>query len=758
MAALVAVPIGIQQVTPDSDDVVYVDAAAAPDGGDGSANDPFGSLQRAVNAAPNGATIQLAPGTYHEAVQVYRKEVHIVGEEGVVLDGAAPLDGWTADSDDYSVAWTPFERVGAPFVVDAKPEAGWPEQVFVDGEELTEVTSRDAVADDSFFVDTDARKLIIGVDPASHNVEVSQLGYGLYLNKADKSSVSDITVKRYATPRSNMAAIRAYSNNVTLTGLTVEDNSHIGISAIGHDVTVSSSTIQRSGYIGVHGHRADRLVVEKNAIVDNNFDGYNSYHAAAGMKVTTSLNIRVDSNVVTGNDSPGLWTDLQVRDSDFINNVVTDNGRSGIEIELSLGIVVAGNTVTHNQQRGVWILESSDADVWNNVIVENGRELWVEDGPRADIVGVRFHNNIMGGVAGAQAIMLVDDWTAARSTVDMQVSGDHNAYWAPKGAPRYLSRLAEWPDPLLLSTTLAEHQQNSGFDANSLSSHEDEDPFLNLNEAGTPLSPRVAEALGFEAGKEVGIGTNFEVAESVYVPQDLSVEAGDDSLTATWSRPVGGTAPAEYVLWVNGEEVATVEDTTATVDAEAGTRYVQVQAVAADGRRSVRSVPEQAEVGSGTPSTTVSPREVPDTTTTTVPETTTTVTTVPETTTTTTTVPETTTTTTTEPDTTTTTTEPDSTVTPTTVTPAPTATRVYTPSRLLVGDIGVLVAAWDPPTGGATPAEYAIWVNNAEVARVAGTTARLDVGANSVAYVQIQAIAADGTRGAKTAPVKFPED
>ncbi len=115
--------------------IVHVSTAGS-DSSDGSSQSPVRTVKRAVQLARAGDTVQIRTGTYHEEVHVYAKQVHIEAAPGadVVFDGARPVAGWSRVNNGWAAQWnTDFSRAGAPHTTAERPEAGWPEQFFIDG-------------------------------------------------------------------------------------------------------------------------------------------------------------------------------------------------------------------------------------------------------------------------------------------------------------------------------------------------------------------------------------------------------------------------------------------------------------------------------------------------------------------------------------------------------------------------------------------------------------------------------------------------
>jgi parallel beta-helix repeat protein len=473
----------VAQVSAANIATVHVDPTGR-DNGLGTTSDPVRTIGRAVQLADHGATVSIAGGTYREQVQVYAKEVHLVAASGekVVLDGAVVISGWgPSGAGRWSAPWSSaFDRAAAPFTTPDNPAAGWPEQLFLDGVALTQVTSVDDVGSGRFFHDRNAGQMTIGDSPTGHLVEGSDLNWGLYLNRADGSTVTGLVVQRFATRTKDMAAVRAYSDDLTLDTVTVVDNARIGISVIGDRVDLNDVTTIRNGHLGIHGHQSVDLTISRATVRENNRVGFDAHHSAGGIKITESAAVVVETSIVSSNGGPGIWTDLSVTDAVVRSNTVTDNARSGIEIELSSRVVVIDNTIRRNDEAGVWVLESSSVEVWHNAVYDNVRDVWVEDGPRSDVNDVTIFNNLLGGdtrVDAAVAVLNVDDWTEQRSGTDMGVRAGSNRFWLLPNRSTAVSRWSQWPNPLAVSSSIDEHRAVTGQDGGSDVVVSSTDPF-----------------------------------------------------------------------------------------------------------------------------------------------------------------------------------------------------------------------------------------------------------------------------------------
>lgn len=492
------------------------------DGADGTLDRPVQTLRHAVWRARSGDAIVLRGGVYRENVQIYGKSLDISSAAGerAVFDGATVLTGWQESDDAWFVdGWTrQFPAQRAAPVAAGNPVAGYPDQVFIDGRPLVQVLLRSDVDDGTFFHDTARDRVYIGDDPTEALIEASTKSWALYLNDADGSALTDITVRRFATPSAQLAAIRVHSDDVHVSGVISELNAAAGLSAMGDRITIIDSRFSDNGYLGVHAHLATTLVVQDSAIVGNNKAGFDAKHSAGGLKITTSSGVTIRNNDVSRNAGPGIWTDLSVTSSTISFNRVEGNGRSGIELELSSDLSVVSNVVLGNGEAGIWVLESTDVELAHNGIYGNLREIRVLEGPRRQISNISIFNNVLGNSRGGRALVQVDDWTHQRSADDMNVRFAGNAYWLPAtSSVAAISEWGDWPVRNHLNRTLAAHQRVSGEDDGAIVSTAAANPFVANDDEGDDRAPStirrgvavvgwMATELGVPSGSRLPVG------------------------------------------------------------------------------------------------------------------------------------------------------------------------------------------------------------------------------------------------------------
>ena len=436
---LIAVPALAAPVT-----TIHVSQASGSDTNDGSAERPFATLGAALKAAPSGATIEVASGTYREGELSTSKKLTITAGKGqqVSLNGADIVTDWSDNGDGtYSSARSDFVRFSHVSTVNANPAiegmAAYPEQVFVDGQELTQVADRSEVGPGTFWVnDPDPVTLVnpqnnrqgyhvkphtgvsyvLGDNPAGHTVEVVQHHRSLTLG-GEGSVFNGFTVEKYSPLQQwdykdpeigtltggvmffvgakNVSVTNntfQYSAMGTALGLTNADGS-----------TVSGNTITHNGGVGFGINRSSDISVEYNTWSMNNQAGFivdncGAFCTIGDTKITHVDGVRYafnthdysqagynhnDPNVDSPRRLIGVWFDEGVINSEIVGNHFINVGKSAIFDEVSSGNIIASNIV-ENSFEGI-VLSGTDSDkIFNNTIVDTLSPMVIREDTRYD--------------------------------------------------------------------------------------------------------------------------------------------------------------------------------------------------------------------------------------------------------------------------------------------------------------------------------------------------------------------------------------
>lgn len=334
---------------------------------------PGEPIQAAVERAGVGAVFCIAAGR-HRAQSVAPKDGQgFFGEPGAVMDGAVVATAFRPDGTawigtDHLLAVTPLGACQPRFPACRLPEAAW-----LDGQPLARVLARNELGPGRFFIDAD-RRLVVADDPRRHLIEVSTTPYAFLGNGAREVTVANLVVERYANPAQRGAIYSQHDRRAA--GWTVAHNlvwlnSGLGILA-GAGARILANRVERNGQLGVSASYEGGLV-EGNEIDGNNTRGFDPAWEAGGLKAAVTTGLVLRGNDVHHNHGPGLWCDIECRDTRYEGNRVTYNDGAGLFHEISYKAVISRNIAAFNGAKDqVWF--------WGaNILVAASQDVVVED-------------------------------------------------------------------------------------------------------------------------------------------------------------------------------------------------------------------------------------------------------------------------------------------------------------------------------------------------------------------------------------------
>lgn len=458
--------------------------------GTGTLTNPYASVQTAMSKAASGTTIVLRGGTYHESIEVpfyKRLVIQSYPNEAVWFDGASTITDWRASGSawytpwdyafDHKVSFTTGQDQTSWWVDPAYPAAGYPEQVWINGVAQTQVTSASKVAAGKFFVDTSAKRLILGSNPSGKKIEASTLQKAITVHGAG-STLRGFGVRRYATTVCQFGAVSVEVSSVTLENMVIRENSTIGIYSWGNSATFKNITVNNNGLMGIGIGKSSGLLVENSDVSFNNSERFNEEPVAGGLKVQRVSDSKFLNNLIEGNvDSNGLWFDVGSSNNLVAGNSFIKNGTDGLEVEISDTFWIVNNQSIGNGWSGMRFFDSSYIEAWNNTVVANSRWSFriMQDDGRADQWGtpyitntVNLRNNVVA-FANSSCPMVVLDSTNKRTGEQMKVSLKGNAYHrASASAPSTFMCWAAGSSGLTQYTSLASFSKATGQDSQSL--------------------------------------------------------------------------------------------------------------------------------------------------------------------------------------------------------------------------------------------------------------------------------------------------
>ena len=345
---------------------------------------PASDLEALAAANSAGTIFCLAPGVYRIAHEIKPNDgQQFIGTgPGVVITGGTRLTSFTQTGTTWTASGTtttPAIDPGSGFADYLYAQAPYADDVTIDGAHLEKVgvmsggrlygSPAAAVGPGQYFVDYDTGAVVLGSDPAGHDVEMATATNG-FRGGADGVVLRDLTLQLFTNDGVDMEADAA--------GWTID---HVDVSAahdtgikLSDDAVLTKSSSTESGRYGVNAHGSN-ITVDGIDVSGSDAARYYSASggcvAAGGSKFVKTVGLVLRNSDFHDNRCPGIWFDVDTYDSTVENNVSVRNEGDGIRFEVSHKAVVRGNTSSSNGGRGIYISCTQDVDVSGNTTAGN---------------------------------------------------------------------------------------------------------------------------------------------------------------------------------------------------------------------------------------------------------------------------------------------------------------------------------------------------------------------------------------------------
>ena len=314
----------------------------------------------------------------------------IVKGPEATLSGSEVYTDWESEGGNvYSHPWehdwgftarptSPYEEVD--------PMIARKECVFNDGRLLRQVRSRDALREDSFYVNEKRNRLFIDVSNLGA-VEVCERAKLWQTNRTKNLRVEGLTFQHAASPWDEAAVyVRDFQ---TFDGVTAKWNSQTGVHMHGEGMVIRNSRMNDNGFSGLTGYGVKNSLVENSEWSRNNWRGdwWDHYTWDTGNKTLHVRGLTLRGNIIRDNKSSGWWCDTNCKDVDFYGNTVEGNWENGLFLELSQGPFRVYNNVFRNNKYDVTCSTVDNCLITNNVmagvlrVVQSERVIRRSDSP-----------------------------------------------------------------------------------------------------------------------------------------------------------------------------------------------------------------------------------------------------------------------------------------------------------------------------------------------------------------------------------------
>jgi parallel beta-helix repeat protein len=494
---------------------LYVSATGS-DSGPGTLAAPFRTLQHAISVAASGATIVLRAGEYNEADIVPAGKgltIENYPHEAAYLDGATHVNsGWVQTGStwtmpnwtvqfDNSVSDSPTPPVDGSYVFEGpqNPLANHVDQIWIDGVRQQLVASSAAVGLGQFYADYANHDLVLGTNPAGHDVKASNKVTGLYVYGAS-STIRGIGIRDYADSLDQYGAIViSGASGVTVSDLVVSENATFGLYySRSPNGVIDHITADANGMLGMASYQSDNLTVTGVQADANNTHNFNQAPESGGYKICASRNITITDSQFDTNTGPGLWFDMSDYNAIVTNSDLDTNTGHGLSFEISSKLMFVNNRVLGNGGVGLKLNDANGISLYNNTVSGSGSyDVWaVQDSRVASNLSVFGHdlrqqqpdptvtwiegsilaeNNVFGDTK-SNVVFDVQDNALNRTAAQMGLTLDSNVYARPNvNSPSWL---VAWPtgatNPAVYTSVAAfrsatgEEQHAIGVDSESI--------------------------------------------------------------------------------------------------------------------------------------------------------------------------------------------------------------------------------------------------------------------------------------------------
>jgi len=415
------------------------------------------SLQAQILAAAPGSTL-LTPACVYRETLIITKPITLIGQPGSEIRGSDVWSGWTRRGSYWIKGpLPPFFQDRWPCEPGSTGRCRWPEQVFLDGQPLTQVAA--SPASGQFSVDGN-RWILLADNPSGRQVEVTTRQYWV-LGRAGDVTIRGFRMRYAANPAQQGALSNGGYGNWTVERNVLSDAHGAVVSLDGASgLRLLNNDISRGGEEGVHGALDTGLLVQGNRVHNNNTEQFDPGWEAGGLKLTGNVRPAISANSVYSNDGTGIWCDAGCSGAVISNNRVYDNSREGISYEVSHDGTIAGNAVwTNGGDRAVWgfgagiLCQNCDhTEIIRNTLAWNANGITVISQDRSDsrpVAANMVHDNtVVESTAGSIALGWFQDWAGPLYDQAADNRGSGNGFWYP--SPEGQDARFEWTGDITL--------------------------------------------------------------------------------------------------------------------------------------------------------------------------------------------------------------------------------------------------------------------------------------------------------------------
>ncbi|MCH7491222.1 MAG: right-handed parallel beta-helix repeat-containing protein [Gemmatimonadetes bacterium] len=369
-----------------------------------------------------GTTFVFGPGTYRGFSIRPKDSTTFIAQPGVVLNGSIIIEAFDMQGDVWVATGITAQGRVHGNCKDDGPMCSRPEDIYIDSVLSQQVEFADAVGPGEFHLDYESGTLTIGDSPDGRIVELT-VTKAAFFGNASNVTIEGFVIEKYANPAQTGAIHAKRGSQDLAVGWIIRNNevrwNHGTGIKMGRDTLVSGNFVHHNGQLGIgSGSTGTGNIVENNEISYNTTIPFSVGWEAGGAKFGKEEGLLVRGNYVHNNYGPGLWVDVGSKGIVFDNNIVAYNNNAGIYYEISYDATIKNNTVVGNGFESPWlwgpgilIAHSPNADVYNNVVVDNAQGIIGIQQPRGsgtygafEVRNMKVYNNVIVSTDGETGI------------------------------------------------------------------------------------------------------------------------------------------------------------------------------------------------------------------------------------------------------------------------------------------------------------------------------------------------------------------
>lgn len=264
------------------------------------------SIQKAVNAKPEGAVICMGSGTFRPTGVKLKPRQTLLGTSSTksILDGRINVTA-KKSAKIYKIS---SKHIPAKVKKAASCKTGaqcnTAQLLFANGSPLKRVTSKSKVKAGTYWVDHKNRALYTGKASSTKN-KYSLAVRSKAITTSTFSRVGRIGVKGYANA-TNSGAVVLKGAHSSAFAVRVADNHGIGIQVTGKGAELKSVTSYRNGQAGVTVSTAKNVKITKSSITSNGWGGFKPGTYTGGLAAAKKASVKVSGTTISKNGTGNI--------------------------------------------------------------------------------------------------------------------------------------------------------------------------------------------------------------------------------------------------------------------------------------------------------------------------------------------------------------------------------------------------------------------------------------------------------------------